>query len=188
MDRGNSSCLIVDVYLKQIYIRSYNICKRDKVKSVMWKKCWSGKRPVRLTFHNPLLCFYGFPWTPSIPVWRVFWPIMRMRWQLEEQITAPASRQACCRQVFLLYSQLYFSAVLYFSPMVVFWSFVVSMDYRSPAIPAPTIPGADGRPASAWQGRWWVEWGDHCVWCTGGESRLQRSLFSLGESVSTPAN
>ena len=102
---------------------------------------------------------------PPIPVGRVFWPSVHMKWQLEECMTAPASRWACCRQVFLFHSQLYFSALLYFSAVLYFltvlylFSFVASVDYPSPAIPAPIIPGTYGRLASSWAGRRWVGWG-----------------------------
>ena len=103
----------------------------SKVKSVKWEKCWSGRCPIRVTFHNPLLCFNGFPWTPSIAVWRVFWPSMHMMWQLGERITDPASLRAGCRKVFLLHSDVYFSAVLHFSVVLYLFNFVVNMEYRS---------------------------------------------------------
>ena len=101
-------------------ILQYTVLNCTKVKSVKWEKCWSSKRPVRLTFHSPPLCFNGFPWTPSIPVWRIFWPSIQMRWQFKERIRAPASLRAGCRKVFLLHSQLYFSAMLYFSAVLHF--------------------------------------------------------------------
>ena len=124
------------------------------MKSVKWEKCWSGSRPVRLTFHNLLLCSYGFPWTPSIAVWRVFWPSMHTMWQLEERITDPASLRAGCRKVFLLHSDVYFSPVLHFSVVLYLFNFVVNMDYRSPVFESV---------------------GDHCVLCTGEESGLYQA-------------
>ena len=103
------------------------IPKLFKVKSVKWEKCWSGKRPVRLTFHNPLLCFYGFPWTPSIPVWRIFWPSMHMMWQLEERITDPASLRAGCRKVFVFSLQCVFLSRVAFLQCIRFYSWKLSV-------------------------------------------------------------
>ena len=132
-----------------------------------WEKCWSGNRPVRLTFHNLLLCSYGFPWTPSIAVWRVFWPSMHMMWQLEERITDPASLRAGCRKVFLLHCDVYFSAVLNFSVVLYLFNFVVNMYYWSPVFPA----------AAAWLGRRW------CLWECGGSLCL---VYRRGVQPTSP--
>ena len=98
-----------------------------------------------------------FPQTRSLLQWlplnhlysrmKSFWWSMHLRWQLEEQITAPASLRAGCRKVFLLHSQLYFSPVLNFS-FVLYW---------------PSWGG----------GVLFDSAGDHCVWCSGEESGLR---------------
>ena len=45
------------------------------------------------------------------PLWRVFCSSMHMKWQLEEIITAAASLRTGCRKVFILHSDVYFSAI-----------------------------------------------------------------------------
>ena len=43
---------------------------------------------------------------------KIFWPAVRMRWQLEEGITVPASRRVPCSKVISLHSQLYLLVML----------------------------------------------------------------------------
>ena len=104
--------------------------------------------PCPSDFPQPSSLLLWLPLDPSTAVWRVFWPSMHMRWQLEERITDPASLRAGCRKVFLLHSDVYFSPVLYFSVVLYLFNFVVIMDYRSQAFPA----------AAAWLGRRWGLW------------------------------